>query len=264
MKWFFYGLLAANAALFGWIYWHPLHTSASQSSAIVPQTGNRLTLLHELPKLPPARVAAATPTSAPKPPPPAPVPIPAAVANHNPAPAPAPVPAPAAKPKEASKATAAPVRSAAKSHCLRIAEFTSEADAIRAARRLQHAGARIRARGKVSSTDSRYWIILPPFRSAKAAHAALAQLQRSGLKDYYLVRSGDNKNAISLGVYSSHDAARRRYREIRDLKFHPRIQEISVPTVSWWVDFDWPAGKGERWREALNESDRALPVAACR
>jgi len=52
---------------------------------------------------------------------------------------------------------------------------------------------------------SRYWVFVPPARDRRSAEAAMTQLRRLGVSDV----SVRPDNAISLGVFSSDDAARR-------------------------------------------------------
>ena len=239
MKWFFYGLLAANAAFFAWIHFHPQNSVRPAVSTVAPTAGARLTLLRELPSPPPLR----SPTTAP---------------------ATAPVAAPATTPATTIAAKSAATPAARVSLCWRISGFESKKSAAHAALLLSRTGVQVRRRGSMKSETTRYWIILPPYRSVASARVALETLRKSGIKDYYLIRGGDDKNGISLGVYSGHDAARRRYREIQRLRLHPRIQEIAVPATTWWIEFERPHGKEERWRRALDMADRTLPLSACR
>lgn len=52
---------------------------------------------------------------------------------------------------------------------------------------------------------SRYWVFIPPVRDRRSAEQAMAQLRRQGVADVSLRPD----NAISLGVFSTEDAARR-------------------------------------------------------
>ena len=52
---------------------------------------------------------------------------------------------------------------------------------------------------------SRYWVFMPPARDRRAAEASLASLRRAGVADVSLRPD----NAISLGVFSTEEAARR-------------------------------------------------------
>jgi hypothetical protein len=65
--------------------------------------------------------------------------------------------------------------------------------------------------------DMRHWVLFPPLPSALAAEAKLGELLEGGLEDGFVVRDGVWRNAISLGLYASADAARRRVRELEEI-----------------------------------------------
>ncbi|OVZ59290.1 hypothetical protein CDO44_11785 [Pigmentiphaga sp. NML080357] len=55
-----------------------------------------------------------------------------------------------------------------------------------------------------------WMVIVPPLGSAAAAHAAAAQLGRDGIKDFFVIQDGGPfQHAISLGVFSTENAARK-------------------------------------------------------
>lgn len=64
--------------------------------------------------------------------------------------------------------------------------------------------------------NTRYWVIFPPLPSAQSAAAKLGELAAAGLQDAFVVKDGTWRNAISLGLYASDEAARRRVREVED------------------------------------------------
>ncbi len=62
--------------------------------------------------------------------------------------------------------------------------------------------------------NTRQWVIFPPLPSAESAAAKLSELAAAGLKDAFVVKDGDWRNAISLGLYADADAAQRRVLEV--------------------------------------------------
>lgn len=68
--------------------------------------------------------------------------------------------------------------------------------------------------------ETRHWVIFPPLPSPETAAAKLDELVASGLQDAFVVRDGVWRNAISLGLFASDDAARRRVREVEDKGVH--------------------------------------------
>ena len=64
--------------------------------------------------------------------------------------------------------------------------------------------------------ETRHWVIFPPLPSAESAAAKLDELVAAGLGDAFVITDGDWRNGISLGLYASDDAARRRVREAEE------------------------------------------------
>ena len=58
---------------------------------------------------------------------------------------------------------------------------------------------------------SRYWVFMPAARDRKTADITMANLRKQGLKDFSLLAD----NAISLGVFSSDEAASRYLAEVQ-------------------------------------------------
>lgn len=65
----------------------------------------------------------------------------------------------------------------------------------------------------------RFWVYLPPARSTGEAEKVIDKLREKGLdsKDYFIVRDpGALRNAISLGVFSTREAAQFRLSSLQD------------------------------------------------
>jgi hypothetical protein len=52
-----------------------------------------------------------------------------------------------------------------------------------------------------------YWVYLPPLPTRSAAEKKVAELKTQGLKDFLIIADGPQKNAISLGVFKTDEAA---------------------------------------------------------
>lgn len=64
--------------------------------------------------------------------------------------------------------------------------------------------------------ETRHWVIFPPLPSPESAAAKLDELVATGLEDAFVIKDGDWRNAISLGVYASPDGAHRRVLEVEN------------------------------------------------
>lgn len=82
-----------------------------------------------------------------------------------------------------------------------------------------------------------YWVILPASESRKEARKHVAQLKKLKIKDYFLVATGTHENAVSLGVYSQKNLARRRVDEMIRLGFVPRMETVALPRKVYWLNW---------------------------
>jgi len=74
---------------------------------------------------------------------------------------------------------------------------------------------------RIESTSA-WWVYLPPLPSKTAAEKKVAELRAQGLKDFFILTDGAQKNAISLGVFKTGEAAN---------KFLDTVKEKGVKTA---------------------------------
>ncbi|MCL2656215.1 MAG: SPOR domain-containing protein [Betaproteobacteria bacterium] len=74
----------------------------------------------------------------------------------------------------------------------------------------------MRATVEATGTPTSWWIYLPPQADRAGAEKKAEELQRLGVKDYFIINeSGPNQNSISLGLFKSEDAAKRMLEQLR-------------------------------------------------
>ena len=83
-----------------------------------------------------------------------------------------------------------------------------------------------------------YWIYLPSFKSDARAQQASQKLAKNGIKDYFIVTTDENRNAISLGLFKRQTGAKRRARHIRELGFKPEIEVRYRNKIYYWLDYE--------------------------
>jgi hypothetical protein len=64
--------------------------------------------------------------------------------------------------------------------------------------------------------EMRHWVIFPPLPSPESAVAKLDELVAAGLEDAFVINEGIWRNGISLGLFASDEAARRRVLEVEE------------------------------------------------
>lgn len=68
---------------------------------------------------------------------------------------------------------------------------------------------------RVLEEDSSYWVYIPPLRTRQDAEKKVGELKALGITDYFLVQDDVRwRNAISLGIFRSEDAARDRLEDL--------------------------------------------------
>ncbi|MDH5181331.1 MAG: SPOR domain-containing protein [Gammaproteobacteria bacterium] len=85
---------------------------------------------------------------------------------------------------------------------------------------------------------SGYWVYLPPAESRQQANHSLARLKQAKARDYFLVATGQMKNAISLGVFSKAKLAKARMEELNDQGFNARVEKVTLPKRMYWLDWE--------------------------
>lgn len=71
-------------------------------------------------------------------------------------------------------------------------------------------------RQTASSEGSGWWVFVPPLASRADAEKKAAEFRHLGISDYFITQeAGPNRNAISLGIFSTEKGARERLAEVR-------------------------------------------------
>lgn len=83
--------------------------------------------------------------------------------------------------------------------------------------------------------DVGYWVMIPALPDVASAESMLKKLQAAGLEDLWLMRKGDHKNAISLGLYTDKRHARRHADNINQEGFSPVVKPKQRNVRVYWV-----------------------------
>ena len=127
---------------------------------------------------------------------------------------------------KAAEARRLAVQSLAGAACVEFAGVgAADAPRVRDAFAAMKLGDRVAERRVEEAT--RHWVFIPPARDRRAAEVTMAQLRRQGVTDMSIRPD----NAISLGVFSSEDAARRflaslENRGVRNAESAPFAREL--------------------------------------
>lgn len=102
-----------------------------------------------------------------------------------------------------------------------------------------------------------YWVLMPPLASRSEARQMVTELKAKQIKDYFLIATGEKANGISLGVFSTFEAAHRRINQLQKLGFKAIWEEVRLPVEEYWLD--WPREAGGLSGEQLAQIRKRYP-----
>ncbi len=136
------------------------------------------------------------------------------------------------------QAVEAPTGEDATTRCNTLGPFKNKKAANAIRKELISLGISAERRMSKDNTRKGFWVLIPPETTRKLARAHIRELKDKEVKDYFLVVTGEQANAVSLGVFSRSDLAQRRYDEIKALGFKVKIRRVNLPLREYWLD--WP------------------------
>lgn len=120
--------------------------------------------------------------------------------------------------------------------CVSYGPFPTEERAAAAGARLRRGGLNPERRQVEGRLRVGYWVYLPPQSSEEEAESVTETLRENGFTDFYIVRSGEKENAVSLGVFSDTARADRRAARIGQMGLKPRITDRYREATVFWLD----------------------------
>ncbi|MEO7068348.1 MAG: SPOR domain-containing protein [Rhodanobacter sp.] len=153
----------------------------------------------------------------------------------------------------ATPALEAPAAPRVLSHsCLTLGPFDTEQDLRNARRALSAQATRMRSRQEQTSESSGWWVYLPPANSRAQALEQAQRLAERHIEDYFVVSSGEQPNAISLGLFKDPANARKRRDEVVAAGFPARLTERTETVPEYWLDLVVADGDRFDWRRRIH------------
>jgi hypothetical protein len=169
-------------------------------------------------------------------------------------PAPSTVPAPA-------PAVSAPV--VRQTLCLAIGPFDTPQDLRTARGALAAQGVRMRSRQEQTTQTRGWWVYLSAPGSRAQALALARRLEAAHVGDYFVMSSGDQPNAISLGLFKDPANARKRRDEVAAAGFAAQIQERTEQVPEYWLDLVVADGARFDWRGRVRTAGIGSHTTTC-
>ena len=100
-----------------------------------------------------------------------------------------------------------------------------------------------------------YWVFIPPLASRKEADVKVAELKKLQVQEYFVIQeNGPNNHAISLGLFSTREAADAYLERLRGKKVRSaRVAEKSVRAASVTVEVSGPESSLDVLRQSISD-----------
>ena len=153
--------------------------------------------------------------------------------------------------KPAEKPAEKPVENLLESACLQWADLTV-ADADRLERLLSEKFPVFKVSRSAATRSASYWVFIPPSANRQAAEKKGEELKRLGVPEFFIVQdAGPTHLAISLGIFSSLEAANERHGALRALGVRSaRVGERNLKAALTLVVANGPGRDTGALREA--------------
>ena len=118
--------------------------------------------------------------------------------------------------------------------------------------------------------ETGYWIYMGPLKNKKAVNKKIGELKDIGVNEYYVVPSGRWKNAISLGVFKSEDAAKSLFKQltekgVRTAKMGERTSKLKTTIFKFQnINTETKAKVLELQKQYTGSEVKVLPCALTR
>ncbi|HET6435163.1 MAG TPA: hypothetical protein VFG18_05595 [Xanthomonadaceae bacterium] len=143
--------------------------------------------------------------------------------------------------------------------CFAFGPFADAAATQRARAVLQPRAARVRLRADAAAKASAWRVWLPPQADRAAADALAARIAAAGFDDWFVLRTGAERNAIALGRFGNAASARSRAAALQAKGFAAEAEPILAAGVARWLDVRGEPGfDPQALREAAG-AERAEP-----
>jgi hypothetical protein len=176
----------------------------------------------------------------------------------------APVPAVAGStPPPAATAPAVASVDATETRCLAIGPFATPQDLRNARAALAAPGTRMRSRQEHTTEARGWWVYLAAPGTRAQALALARRLEAAHVGDYFVMSTGDQSNAISLGLFKDPSNARKRRDEVSAAGFAAQIQERTEQVPEYWLDLVVADGAHFDWRSRVRSAGVSSHSATC-
>jgi hypothetical protein len=121
--------------------------------------------------------------------------------------------------------------------------------------------------GSEPYVKQRYWVHIPQYNNKEEAINAQAKLFAMDIKDSFIVKRGENINAISLGLFSTDDSAKKvmhRVNKTRAITKKATIEIIELTSERAWRMYQVLTDNRDKAEQLLREHKLSMEWQKCK
>ena len=119
--------------------------------------------------------------------------------------------------------------------CYAAGPFPKLDQAVQVQAALQEEGFQVATEERHHPIDLGYWVYLPPARSATIARLLEDDLRAKGLQESIVIKTGELRNAVAVGVFREPSLAEKRQGEVKSLGFKPVLARRGGEEIEVWL-----------------------------
>jgi hypothetical protein len=149
--------------------------------------------------------------------------------------------------------------------CLLLSELPV-ADMLKAEHLVAEKFAAFKSERTMHNGSGSFWVFIPPLTGKAEAEKKAGELKALRVPEFFIVQEvGPNRLAISLGIFSSKEAANERLAELREKGVRSaRVGERDIKPASGVLELRGPEAQAEGLKHALLEIVPKTKITACK
>jgi hypothetical protein len=121
--------------------------------------------------------------------------------------------------------------------CYTLGPFRDLEDLRELTRELKPYVVAVDFRGSEAKEQSLYWVYIKPANNREEAIATGEQLKANKIKDYFIIRQGENLNGVSLGYFRNKAGADALEKRVKQLGFDVVLETVFKTYTVYWLDY---------------------------
>lgn len=147
--------------------------------------------------------------------------------------------------------------------CFSIGPILEEQQVEELEAKLEDAEIDAKRKTVVGKEAKSFWVYIPAAETMEDAKLMAEELKHAKVKDYFIIRTGKNAKAISLGLYNGYRRAKLRQKNLAGMGFVAKVKTRYKEVTHYWIDIQEKESKplnDEVWN--LEEEDNVLQKVA--